>query len=61
MTPRRLPASATVSGVLAALPRWGVDAAAVDFAHGCVLPAGSTHRCLVLNFTRCQLQSGTAS
>lgn len=43
-----------MSGVLAALPQWGVDAGAVDFAHGCLLPAGSTQRCLVLNFTRCR-------
>jgi hypothetical protein len=54
-TARRLPTSATVSDVLAALPQWGVDADAVDFAHGCLLPAGGPSRCLVLNFTRCRL------
>lgn len=49
---RVLPGAATVSGVLAALPQWGVDPDAVDFAYGCMLPPINGSRCLVLNFTR---------
>ncbi len=47
---RSLPATATVSGILDEMAGWGVNADAVDFAHGVMLDGA---RVLVLNFTGC--------